>query len=307
LQLARTALQTAGVSASIIEDAAAPGVAEVVGQAQRMLTASALARALAVAPQVLLNALELRRAFAALIALEQDPAVLRPFARARILVSALSDAMHPATLRAPVMSPPPLLDEAREPPAYLNDDAPTAGLRGKAREPPAYLNDDAPVAVTHRALTRCGGLLFLLHSVEELNLPEEILVHCARRPFRWVLHQLALALVPVEPDDPAALAFAGLLPDAVPPSHDEEPPTEAEGAFIATLVERIQAMLEERLEERPVIAFVCQRAAEIVADPGWIEVRLSLNDVSTAIRRMGLDLDPGYVPWLGVVVRFVYE
>jgi hypothetical protein len=233
--------------------------------------------------------------------------VLRPFARARILVSALSDAMHPATWRVPAAPPPPLLDEARKPPVYLNDDAPTAGLRGKAREPSAYLNDDAPVAVTRRALTRCGGLLFLLHPVEELNLPEEILARCARRPFRWVLHQLALALAPVEPDDPAALAFAGLLPDAVPPSHDEEPPTEAERAFIATLVQRIQAMLEERLEERPVVAFVCQRAAEIVADPGWIEVRLSLTDVSTAIRRVGLDLDPGYVPWLGAVVRFIYE
>jgi hypothetical protein len=36
-------------------------------------------------------------------------------------------------------------------------------------------------------------------------------------------------------------------------------------------------------------------------------VRLSHNDVSTVIRRIGLDLDPGYVSWLGVVVRFVYE
>jgi len=202
LELARAALHAAGVSASIIEDAVAPGIAEVVGQAQRMLEGSAPARALAEAPRVLLNALELRRAFAALIALEQDPAALRPFARARILVSALSDAMHPATLRAPVMPPPPLLDEAQEPPAYLNDDAPTAGLRGKARkpsaflnddaptaglrgkarEPPAFLNDDAPVAVTQRALTRFGGLLFLLHLVEALGLPEEILTHGARRP-----------------------------------------------------------------------------------------------------------------------------
>ena len=25
------------------------------------------------------------------------------------------------------------------------------------------------------------------------------------------------------------------------------------------------------------------------------------------VRRAGLDLDPGYVPWLGCVVRFLYE
>jgi hypothetical protein len=44
-----------------------------------------------------------------------------------------------------------------------------------------------------------------------------------------------------------------------------------------------------------------------VTEPGWIELRFSLDEVSTEIRRAGLDLDPGYVPWLGVVMRFIYE
>ena len=70
---------------------------------------------------------------------------------------------------------------------------------------------------------------------------------------------------------------------------------------------RIEAALEERIEEKPPIAFVCHRRGEIVADPGWIEVRLSLTDVETAIRGAGLDLDAGHIPWLGVVVRFVYD
>jgi hypothetical protein len=35
-------------------------------------------------------------------------------------------------------------------------------------------------------------------------------------------------------------------------------------------------------------------------------VRLSLDDVSTDVRRAALDLDPGWIPWLGVVVRFAY-
>ena len=34
--------------------------------------------------------------------------------------------------------------------------------------------------------------------------------------------------------------------------------------------------------------------------------RLALSDVSTELRRAGLDLDPGYLPFLGTVVRFVY-
>jgi hypothetical protein len=328
MELARAALRAAGVSASIIEDAAAPGIAEVVRQAQRMLAASPLARVVASAPQDLMNALEMRRAFAALIALEQDPAVLRPFARARDLVSARADSMHLATFRTPGAPTPhfaleqdpavlhPLarardlvsaLSDAMHPATFHAPVAPLPHSRVKEREPQALLNDDVPAAVTRRALTRFGGLLFLLRLIEDLGLPEEILARCAQRPFRWALHQLALALVPAEPDDPATLAFTGLLPNAVPPTRDEEPPTDVEREIIASFVGRIQAALEEQLEEKQPIAFVCHRAAEIIADPGWIEVRLPLNDVSTAIRRTGLDLDPGHVPWLGVVVRFVYE
>jgi hypothetical protein len=51
---------------------------------------------------------------------------------------------------------------------------------------------------------------------------------------------------------------------------------------------------------------VCSRPAQIVAEPGWIEARFSLDDVSLDIRRAGLDLDPQWVPWLGIVLRFVY-
>jgi hypothetical protein len=29
--------------------------------------------------------------------------------------------------------------------------------------------------------------------------------------------------------------------------------------------------------------------------------------VSTDIRRAALDLDPGFLPWLGVVIKFTYE
>ena len=56
-----------------------------------------------------------------------------------------------------------------------------------------------------------------------------------------------------------------------------------------------------------VLLFVTARPAVIVADPGWIEAHYSLDSVDTGLRRAALDLDPGYVPWLGVVVRFVYE
>ncbi|MEQ1545829.1 hypothetical protein [Methyloglobulus sp.] len=286
--LAHAALQAAGVSSVIIDEAAIPGVVEVISQAQRMLMASALAHILKAAPQALMDTQEVRLAFAALIALEQDPAVLHSFVRARALVSALSDAMHPATFHQPVIPFPSLRDD-------------------KAYDQHTPLNDDLPMTVTHRALTRFGGLLFLMKLIEQLGLPEEILACCVQRPFRWVLHQLALALVPAEADDPVVLAFAGLLPNAIPPSRNEALPTDKESEIIGSFMERIQVALKDLMEEKQPLTFVCYRAAEIVADPGWVEVRLSQNDVSTTIRRVGLDVDPGYVSWLGVVVRFVYE
>ena len=49
------------------------------------------------------------------------------------------------------------------------------------------------------------------------------------------------------------------------------------------------------------------RRARITADPGWIDVHFSLRDVSTELRRAALDLDPGFLPWLGVVLRIRYE
>jgi hypothetical protein len=52
---------------------------------------------------------------------------------------------------------------------------------------------------------------------------------------------------------------------------------------------------------------VCARDGEVRADPGWIELRLALDAVDLDVRRAGLDLDPGFIPWLGTVIRFVYD
>jgi hypothetical protein len=169
-----------------------------------------------------------------------------------------------------------------------------------------------PLDLRQRAFTRFGGLLFLLPILEDLNIPESVLEHpvLGARDFQWVLHQLALAILKLAPGDPAALAFAGLAPNAKPPSVDEDVANEIETTALRELVVRISERLHSLLEfdaEIDAIEFVCLRHAEIVADPGWIEVRLSLDDVSPEIRRAGLDLDPGYVSWLGVVVKFIYE
>jgi hypothetical protein len=164
-----------------------------------------------------------------------------------------------------------------------------------------------------RAWTEFGGLLFLVGLAGDVGVPARLLVRAREsgRSVRWLLHRLAMRLVPADAADPAALAFAGLRPDVVPPSAETDQATPEEDDFLGGLAGEVAVALGERLGAVPeatgdLIGFVCRRPAEVVADPGWFEVRFPLDRVSTEIRRAGLDLDPGYVPWLGVVLKFVY-
>ncbi len=54
------------------------------------------------------------------------------------------------------------------------------------------------------------------------------------------------------------------------------------------------------------LASIIRRPARIDASPTHLELRLDLTQVDLRIRRAGLDLDPGWVPWLGRVIRFHY-
>jgi hypothetical protein len=190
-----------------------------------------------------------------------------------------------------------------------------AAPQRRPQQPPTAAGEPEPAARPRRyGRTRFGGLLFLVGVVEDLDLPREIAARAAQtgRSFRWCLHQLALRLVPAEAIDPAALAFAGLPPTATAPSADAEPADDGEERFLSGLAGRVVLRLRELLKraDQPapeLLDFVCRRRAEIVADPGWIDARFAGEELSTELRGAGLDLDPGYVPWLGVVLKFTYE
>lgn len=175
-------------------------------------------------------------------------------------------------------------------------------------------SDDEPVALDIRtpATTNAGGVLFLLHLLRDSDLPSRIAAEpaLATRSLAWTLHRVAIALADVEPQDPAALAFCGRRPIDASPAVDEPPPTDDELFIIDSYCRLLAALLHERLggidSVELVLASVIRRRAEIVGDPGWIDVRYSLDEVSVPVRRAGLDLDPGWLPWLGVVLRFVY-
>ena len=196
--------------------------------------------------------------------------------------------------------------------ASLQGDEATPGLSDESitADDSADAHDDVLPA---RALTSYGGLLFLLSVLDELDVPKAAsrTAPLAGRPLRWTLHRLALTLVPVALDDPAALAFAGLPPDAEPPGDDERQETDEERIALADIARQIEEHLVERLVQADIprtelLDFVCRRRAEVVFDPGWLELRLPLDEVSVELRRAAIDLDPGWLPWLGVVVRFVY-
>jgi len=134
---------------------------------------------------------------------------------------------------------------------------------------------------------------------------------------RPVLHELGRQLLaravpdaePAAVHDPALLAFCGLSPGSEPP----RPPDLRARERVGTVADSVVAALRERLpgpasshSDSVLLLSVCRRHAVIQADPGWIDVDLRLDEVSVDVRRAGLDLDPGYLPWLGCVVRFRY-
>ena len=49
------------------------------------------------------------------------------------------------------------------------------------------------------------------------------------------------------------------------------------------------------------------RPGELRMTPTHWDLRLSLSHSDIRIRRTGLDLDPGWVPWLGRVITFYYH
>jgi hypothetical protein len=263
-------------------------------------------------------------ALAILATLEAEPALLLfDPVRALDAVAALAEASvrdfkaepasEPAQSREPHRSDAPILPVAAEhPPGHAAAIDAVAAESSVSDVQPVAASEDAHEPAANR--TEWGGLLFLLHLVDRIGMPESVTSDevLGDRPLRWVLHQLAQTIAPVSPTDPAALAFAGLAPSSEPPESEPAQPEPRESAAIHALRGRLAEELRDLLERRDddeeaLLAEVTRRGARIDADPGWLVVHLPLSSVSTEVRRAGLDLDLGYVPWLGVVIRFAYE
>ncbi|HVZ08884.1 MAG TPA: hypothetical protein VHC04_13310 [Rhodopila sp.] len=152
-----------------------------------------------------------------------------------------------------------------------------------------------------RFATHWAGLLFLINALNRLDV-EAILAAIGgqppstRPPSAWLLlHALGLAH-----GMPAQEPLARFLSEQAPDMVDRDA---AGSDLVAGLMARIEALY------RPAGPWPLP-----LRQPGWLtatethlELHLATTTVDLAVRLAGLDLNPGWVPWLGRVVHFHYD
>lgn len=148
-------------------------------------------------------------------------------------------------------------------------------------------------------ITANAGVLFFLHLLDDDHPLDSRCAH----------YDLARELVgrsapDHDPDDPALLAFCGLPPGSAPPRGDPGAPVAH--MMIAKARARLAGRELASFDDTALVRAIVRRRGVVTADPGWIEVALDPDDVSVDLRAAGLDLDPGWLPALGCVVRFSY-
>ena len=187
-------------------------------------------------------------------------------------------------------------------------------------------------AVDAGAATRWAGLLFCLHPLRPLldpgspGGPGHIALDGRLRDLVEtdglvpLLHSLGTELTARATEagdtgppatDPALLTFCGLPFDADPPDAGRR---SAAAPYVPDLADAVVAALRQRLAGRPLgaageralLRAVLPRTGVILRDPGWYRIDLRLDEVSTDVRAAGLDVDPGWLPALGCIVRLRY-
>lgn len=169
---------------------------------------------------------------------------------------------------------------------------PSGAPQGDAGPAPSP-SDDIVEGSSGPVTTPIGGVFFLLRAIDLL---EPLPAALARSAPGTVVGWLGARLAGAGTEDPAVRLLTADAP---------EPDA---GPALATLAGRVTGGLRRmlRLEPGDDLAWLWHRTALIDAQPGWVEVTYCLDDVDTRIRAAGLDLDPGFVWWLGSVVRYRY-
>ena len=189
-----------------------------------------------------------------------------------------------------------------------------APIPGQAtHEAPGDTRPDAlPPAEPDWQPSRHGGLLLILPALARLEVAEADLEGdlCLRLLHR-IADRLKIRKDPVRQALPEPLAREGpwsfAPPDAwrglmrLPRGADlgrEDCLLATCQLALARFLHRYAKISPRRLVHRPALVHATPTHIDLCFDARWVELEL---------RRAGLDLDPGWVPWLGRVVSFHYD
>ena len=50
-----------------------------------------------------------------------------------------------------------------------------------------------------------------------------------------------------------------------------------------------------------------RQPGKVATTPAWVDFVFDQTQADIRVRKAGIDIDPGWIPWLGKVVRFHYE
>ncbi|WP_431287227.1 hypothetical protein [Roseateles chitinivorans] len=156
--------------------------------------------------------------------------------------------------------------------------------------------------------TSCGGLLFLLPVLARLGVPRRASDdEAARRLVAAVLHQ-ALRHSHAPPDDPMwELAAAhGEVPTQSTNAHEHEHEHEHEDEDAQAAAILVEARRWLHRAGRIGLVRLIRRRGHVSATATHVDLHFALDQCDLRLRRLGLDLDPGWVPWFGRVVAFHY-
>jgi len=170
--------------------------------------------------------------------------------------------------------------------------------------------------------TSAAGLYFILNVLRYLGI--EAAIEAMPAPFASVflprLIKSIARFASVPPDDPALLWVASALGADSSDNRSDELysaaecwprtlPTPGEGTISRDRLIRIWTLAARRWcwqNARLRLHEIVLRPGRILLTRTDLDVTLSMETVDLRVRRAGLDLDPGWLPWFGRVVRFHY-
>jgi hypothetical protein len=169
---------------------------------------------------------------------------------------------------------------------------PLAAMGGRADEPTSAVPAVSEPAQPHglEIATGWGGVLFLVNALQRLDI--EPLLAAPGAPTGWrLLHDLGRAF-----GMPAEEALAEFL--AAQDLETTAPPE---------LIGQLALRLEMLYGPNGFWPLPLEQPGLLRATETHLDLDLAVTEIDIAIRLSGLDLDPGWVPWLGRVVSFHYD